>query len=117
MTVIEQRIEALEKKLKQAKAERQRKEARIKAQDRKRSREQDTRRKILIGAVYLAMAESDDAALKALTGRMDKALSRDDDRALFDLAPLQKEDPDHTAKINVTSGDKCNVAINVTSDA
>lgn len=87
MTAIEQRIESLEKKLKQAKAEKQRKEARIKAQDRKRSREQDTRRKILVGAVYLAIADSDDAALKALTDRMDKALTRDDDRALFDLPP------------------------------
>lgn len=87
MIAIEQRIESLEKKLKQAKAEKQRKEARIKAQDRKRSREQDTRRKILVGAVYLAIADSDDAALKALTDRMDKALTRDDDRALFDLPP------------------------------
>lgn len=87
MTVIEQRIENLEKKLKQAKAEKQRKEARIRAQERKRTREQDTRRKILVGAVYLAIADSDDAALKALTDRMDKALTLDDDRALFDLPP------------------------------
>ncbi|MFB2828951.1 mobilization protein [Aeromonas jandaei] len=97
MTVLEQRIESLEKKLKQAKAEKQRKEARIRAQERKRTREQDTRRKILVGAVYLAIADSDDAALKALTDRMDKALTRDDDRTLFDLPPRPKAEAEPSA--------------------
>ena len=107
MTVIEQRIENLEKKLKQAKAEKQRKEARIRAQERKRTREQDTRRKILVGAVYLAIADSDDAALKALTDRMDKALTRDDDRALFDLPPRPEPKAEAEAEAEAEQPSDC----------
>ena len=90
MTAIEERIETLQKKLNEAKAKKQRLDAKKWAKERSASRANDTRRKILVGAVYLALADKDDEALAALNKRMDMALERDDDRALFDLPPRPK---------------------------
>jgi hypothetical protein len=59
---------------------------RVLGRDRTRKRRQDTRRKIIAGALVLA---EEDPAIKAwLTRTLDKLLTREDDRALFDLAPL-----------------------------
>jgi hypothetical protein len=59
---------------------------RVLGRDRTRKRRQDTRRKIIAGALVLA---EEDPAIKAwLTRTLDKLLTRDDDRVLFDLAPL-----------------------------
>ena len=90
MTAIEERIETLQKKLNEAKAKKQRLDAKKRAKERRVSRANDTRRKILVGAVYLALADKDDEALAALTKRMDTALDRTDDRALFGLPPRPK---------------------------
>jgi len=57
----------------------------------KRKRQDDTRRKVLAGAVLLANVENGtwpEAELKAM---MDKALTRNDDRQLFGLAALEIE--------------------------
>lgn len=91
MTAIEDRIETLQNKLKEAKAKKQRIDAKKRAKERSINREQDTRRKILVGAVYLGLAEQDDKAKKELKERMSNALVRDDDRALFNLPPLPKQ--------------------------
>ena len=93
MTAIEDRIETLQNKLKEAKAKKQRLDAKKRAKERNISREQDTRRKILVGVVYLGLTEGDDKKKEELKEHMNKALVRDDDRALFDLPPLQKEEP------------------------
>lgn len=93
MTAIEERIETLQKKLNEAKAKKQRLDAKKRAKERSVSRANDTRRKILVGAVYLALADKDDEALAALNKRMDMALERDDDRALFDLPPYRNRRP------------------------
>lgn len=90
MTAIEDRIETLQNKLKEAKAKKQRLDAKKRAKERNISREQDTRRKILVGAVYLGLTEGDDKKKKELKEHMNKALVRDDDRALFDLPPYRK---------------------------
>lgn len=54
----------------------------------KRARNNETRRKILLGAYLLAT--HDDEALAAL---MEDYLTRDDDRSLFGLEPLEKPLP------------------------
>lgn len=54
----------------------------------KRARNNETRRKILLGAYLLAT--HDDDALAAL---MEDYLTRDDDRSLFGLEPLEKSLP------------------------
>lgn len=54
-------------------------------------RNEDTRRKILAGALIIAYAE-DNPEIQALLNRiMSEKLTRDDDRALFGLQPLSDE--------------------------
>jgi hypothetical protein len=79
------RIRALEDKLKQLKAVQQRREAKARSVALHRSRRDELRRKILVGAVVLAKVEAREFDEAVLRGWMDKAVSRADDRALFDL--------------------------------
>ena len=88
MATIEERIEALEKKLKQEKAKKQKIEAIKRAAESKVKRSMDTRRKILVGAAILAKVERGEWPQDKLIAMLDASLTRDDDRALFDLPPL-----------------------------
>lgn len=90
MGTIDDRIAALETKLKQAKAAKQKNDALKRAQEAKRNRRDDTRRKILVGAVVLKETERDGGRIdKALlTQLLNLDLTRAHDRALFDLTPL-----------------------------
>jgi hypothetical protein len=85
MSKIDERIEALEAKLKQLKVQHQRKEARARTAAAKRARGEELRRKILAGAVVLAKIDEGSFDGAVLRGWMDAALSREDDRALFGL--------------------------------
>ncbi len=87
MTSIDDKIAALEAKLRQARALKQKNDARQRAIAAKRTRAQDTRRKILAGALLLAKMESDDAMRQAWLDTLDASLTRTDDRALFGLPP------------------------------
>lgn len=98
MAGIEDTIAALETKLKQAKARKQKLEARKRAVERKVERSQDTRRKILVGAAILAKVERDEWPRDKLLAMLDSTLKRDDDRALFDLQPKATE-PTRTATV------------------
>lgn len=91
---IEDKIKALEEKLKQAKAQKAKIDARKKAAQAKEQRSQDTRRKVLAGALVLEMMERDEATRQRFMERLDKYLVRADDRALFDLQALPKEPPE-----------------------
>jgi large subunit ribosomal protein L7/L12 len=82
----QERIQALEAKLKQLKTLQARKEARARTTAAKRSRGEELRRKILVGAVVLAKVEEGFFDAGVLRGWMDAALTRADDRALFGLA-------------------------------
>ena len=91
MAGIEETIAALEARLKQARAQRQRQEARKRAAVSKRTRAADTRRKILVGAVVLSRVAHGELLQSQLQAWMDQALTRDDDRALFGLAGAEAE--------------------------
>jgi hypothetical protein len=82
---IAERIETLEVRLRQLKAKQQRIEARRRSLESRRSRREDTRRKILVGAIVLAKVDQGVLAESTLRGWLDKALTRGDDRALFGL--------------------------------
>jgi hypothetical protein len=58
MPKIDERIQSLEAKLKQLKVQHQRKEARVRTVAAKKSRHEELRRKILMGAVVLAKVEA-----------------------------------------------------------
>ena len=93
MPGIEDRIADLERRLKQAKALKQQQVARERAAERKQQRSDETRRKILVGAVILAKVEHGEWPKERLRELMDKALTRADDRTLFGLPTLSEEGP------------------------
>ena len=80
---IEARIKAQEQKLKQLKAQKQQIEARKRSAAAKITRQQDTRRKVLAGAMILEMMERDENTRQRFTQRLDSYLTRPDDRALL----------------------------------
>lgn len=96
MAKIEDTIAALETKLRQAKAVKQKAEARKREIVQKATRAQDTRRKILVGSFFLQRAATEEQKEK-LRSLLDPYLTRLDDRALFALAPLP--DPEDSAPI------------------
>jgi len=82
-------IELQQKKLEQMKARKQQIESRLRAAERKRARQQDTRRKILAGAFLLDVAAGQDVLKLEVNGRtLESFLIREDDRALFGLMSL-----------------------------
>jgi len=104
MPGIEDRIADLEKRLKQAKALKQQQVARARATEKKRQRSEDTRRKILVGAVVLAKVERGEWPQERLRELMDQALARADDRALFGLLPVPAESGTRTGPAVETAG-------------
>lgn len=91
MATIEEKIQKLEEKLKQEKAKKARIEARKRAAEQSRTRQQDTRRKVLLGAFLLDQIEKNGIHASMVTyesARFADWLKRSDDRALFDLQPL-----------------------------
>ena len=80
-----ERIAALEAKLKQLKVVQQRKEARARTVEAKRSRREEMRRKFLVGAVVLAKVEAGEIEEKTLQQWLNPAVTRPEDRALFGL--------------------------------
>ena len=74
-----------ERRLAQLKARQERLDARLAYLQSARARKDDTRRKILAGAILLAKVESGDFELRTLKRWLDKALVRKDDRDLFGL--------------------------------
>jgi hypothetical protein len=84
MANIDDRISALETKLKQEKAKKQKMEARKRVFESNKKRKEDTRRKILVGAVVLAKVERGEWPKEDFLEMMGKALTRKSDQSLFD---------------------------------
>jgi chromosome segregation ATPase len=87
MPKIDDRIATLETRLKQLKTRQARLEARKKALASQRARKDDTRRKILAGAIVLARVAQGQIPQAEFRAWLDTALTRQDDRALFELPP------------------------------
>ena len=85
MSSIDERIKALEERLKQEKAKKAKLDARRKSAQAMKERAIETRRKILIGAIILAKVERGDWSRDKLLDLLDASLTRADDRALFGL--------------------------------
>ena len=78
-------IEAQLKKLAQLKARKQRIEQREKSKLQGVARKQDTRRKVLAGAMLLELMAKDPEFQKQMLGKLSTFLTRPDDRRLFGL--------------------------------
>ncbi len=85
MTKLDAKIDGLETRLKALKAQKQRAEARQRTLNSRRERREDTRRKILVGAVVLAKVEQGALDRAQLIRWLEGALVREDDRRLFGL--------------------------------
>ena len=85
MAKIDLRIQALETKLKQLKVRQQRKDARARKVAGRRSRREDLRRKILVGAVVLARVDDGSLPEAVLKSWLDPVIGQPEDRALFEL--------------------------------
>lgn len=80
-------------------------QAQIKAAERQakeEARREDRQRKILIGAMHLYEAESDERKMAALLARLDKFLIRECDREYFDL-PSSEEAKQKRAELKNTN--------------
>jgi hypothetical protein len=88
MAVTDDQIARMEQRLKQLRARQARVLARQRVLRSQRDRKDDTRRKILVGAVVLAKVEQGVLADADLRRWLEGALTRTDDRALFGLDVL-----------------------------
>lgn len=86
MPTLDERIDTLEAKLKVLKVRQTRRESRRRARDKEQLRRDDTRRKILVGALLLSRVEQGRFPQDELFAWLDAALTRDEDRQLFGLA-------------------------------
>lgn len=93
----EKRAQEAAKQVKQLKAQRDMVEARKLQTMLKGQRSDDTRRKILAGALVLDMMERDEQTRVKFLDRLNKYLTRADDRALFDLPQPQGASHEGTA--------------------
>jgi hypothetical protein len=81
----QERIAALEQRLKQLKTLQQRREAKARSVALHRSRRDDLRRKILVGAIVLAKVEAGEIEEKTLKEWLGPRLTKQEDRELFGL--------------------------------
>jgi len=82
---IDERIQKQEEEIKRLKALKRKAESTMKAKERERQRKDDTRRKILIGACMMKLAEENQEANDRMLKQLDKFLTNERDRSLFDL--------------------------------
>lgn len=83
MPSIDDKIESLQTKLKQAKALKAKQEAQKRAQASKAARADDTRRKILIGAAVLSKVEKGEWSESQLCDLLQSFLTKEKDLLLF----------------------------------
>ena len=89
----DERIRKLQEQLEQAKAAKRRADAKVRATASKKSRAEDTRRKVLIGAMVMSQMErSQQKKLEVLSG-LDTYLTRQADRDLFELGAYKLDAP------------------------
>jgi hypothetical protein len=102
MKTIDEQIAELEeqtrKKVKQLKAKKELIEARKVHALIRGKRSDDTRRKILAGAMTLEVSGRDEEARLRFIKQMDKFLTRADDRALFGLPPMPQTAGENAGK-------------------
>ncbi|MBS7825524.1 mobilization protein [Wohlfahrtiimonas chitiniclastica] len=82
---IDERIQKQEEEIKRLKALKRKAESTMKAKERERQRKNDTRRKILIGACMMKLADENQDEKERLLKQLDKFLINEKDRSLFNL--------------------------------
>jgi hypothetical protein len=88
---LEEQIQKQTERLNALKARKQAIVARAKTLESKKTRSEDTRKKVLIGAAVLAENENNPEGRERTQQMMDKFLTRDNDRNLFELSPISQD--------------------------
>ena len=88
---LEEQIQKQTEKLNVLKARKQAIVARAKTLESKKTRAEDTRKKVLIGAAVLAENENNPEGQERTKQMMDKFLIRNNDRKLFELSPISQD--------------------------
>ena len=91
LSKLEASIDAQQKKLAQLKARKQRIEQREKSKLQGLARKQDTRRKVLAGALLLEEMAKNSDSQKLWLGKLSAFLVREDDRARFGLRSVPRQ--------------------------
>lgn len=89
---IDDKIADFETKLKQLKAQKKLQENREKKKLKEQERKDDTRRKILLGAMYLQKMRQDEYAYQKILASLDKYLTENRDRVLFGLPEKEPQE-------------------------
>ncbi len=84
-TTLEDRIRAQEERLKKLKTQHSRAKARVRTAQSRTARREETRRKILVGAIVLAKVDQGVIDKATFHSWLEGALTNADDRALFGL--------------------------------
>ncbi len=84
-SAIEDRIKAAEERLRKLKARNARAKARARAAQSRTARREDTRRKVLVGAIVLEKVDRDVIDRTTFNSWLEDSLAHPDDRALFHL--------------------------------
>ena len=90
MATIDERIASLELKLQQEKAKRSQIEARKRSAAKKKQHAEDTRRKILVGAMVLNTVDAGTWPRDKMISMLNATLTLYNDLALLGMAPLSK---------------------------
>ncbi|KZX37246.1 mobilization protein [Wohlfahrtiimonas chitiniclastica] len=85
LDALEKRIQEQTEKLNQLRAQKQKAQNRLRAKEREQKRKDDTRRKILIGACMMKLAEDNPEANDRMLRQLDRFLTEERDRKLFQL--------------------------------
>jgi transposase len=93
MRPLEQRIAALEEQLKQQKAKAQKIAAAIQAKESGKARKLENRKRMLIGAMFLAQMNKNEDTKKSILAKLDGFLTKESERSVFGLIPKQSQSP------------------------
>ncbi|WP_258091346.1 mobilization protein [Wohlfahrtiimonas chitiniclastica] len=85
LDALEKRIQEQTEKLNQLRAQKQKAQNRLRAKEREQQRKDDTRRKILIGACMMKLAEENPEANDRMLRQLDRFLTEEHDRKLFKI--------------------------------
>lgn len=88
---LEDRQREIDRKAREEKARIAKMKRREQAKIRSQKRKDETRRKILVGAMYLERFEDDPSSYQRMLDGLKKFLTRDQDRELFGLLPVPNQ--------------------------
>lgn len=89
-TTLKNRIQSIEERLKQLKMQERQLQQRLRTVESEKSRRNETRKKIIIGAITLHEMDSDPSLKAVFLQKLDAMLKKPSDRKLFNLCLIEE---------------------------